>query len=224
MSLGNRVLLFSAKAFAALIVLAALWCLIASAYDSLLVAVANRVSPTAIELVSGHRIALYHHQGNTEGIGTPYLHSGLILVVALILASPGLGLWRRFRFLMIASVLVFAAHVVTITALAGHPLEGDDPVVVLLLPIGSSLLPALVWGAFSVKYWFAGLESGPYARSGPGHRRRTASKAPPEDSRGRRAKAAASRSMLGQHYRVSSARSAVKLSVLYLPRLLSRRG
>ena len=144
---SRRLLALGVKAAVAIVVVALLWSVVGPVYDSLLVGFSNVLSPSELALVDGHHIVLYSHAGSVEGIDSLVLHSGLILVFALVVVTPGLGIWRRLWLTAIACVLVFAVHVLTILALAGHMIAGDDPVVILLLPVGGSLFPAVIWGA-----------------------------------------------------------------------------
>ena len=92
------------------------------------------------------------------------LHYGLLFLMALIAATPGLKLSRRAKFGAIALVSMFLIHFITlmvVTRLMLSNVEGggslaSNPWMVLFLTIGCDLFPLLVWGALSFRYWIPG--------------------------------------------------------------------
>lgn len=158
----NKLFQFAIKAIFVLIAIYLLWPFVAPAYNRLLIEVADKLSPSEISLIDENRIVLYHcGETGMGGVDSSWLHFGLILVAALLIATPGLKLWRRLKFIGIALVAVFAIHVVSLVALAGQRFTGNDFVAIFLLPIGGSLFPASVWAALCLKHLPEGLSSTP---------------------------------------------------------------
>ena len=152
MLLRNKLFRFAVVAIIALIIIFLLWPFVGPAYDRFLVGTSDKISSSEISLIEENHILLYQHGTKKGGIDSSYLHFGLILVTALTIATPGLKFWRRLKFIAIALVVVFAIHVVTLVALAGKEFSGGDFFAVLLLPIGCSLFPALVWGVLCLRH------------------------------------------------------------------------
>jgi hypothetical protein len=144
---------FAIKAVILFIIIYLLWQFIGPAYDLCLVRVSNMLSSSGIALLSMGRISLYHYDGHQGGIDSSALHCGLILVVALIGATPGITVWHRGKALAIAVGAVFAVHVLTLLALAGRNFQGDELLVISLLPVGCSLFPLLIYAVLTFRAW-----------------------------------------------------------------------
>ena len=175
-SLRNRLLIFAGTAIVVLIVLAVLWSfLIATPYNRALVAVTDPLSSAEIKLgedfEQADRLQLGLKEGNIyfaelqEGelvlhgwIEGPSLHYGMLLVISLIAATPGLTWQRRLKYIPLAVVILFILHIITVLIFAKISLSGTDPsrspFVTLFIILGTALFPALIWGALSLRYWF----------------------------------------------------------------------
>jgi hypothetical protein len=85
---------------------------------------------------------------------------GLLLTIALMAATPGLKLRRRFILCAIAAAITFILQVLSVVIMA-KTLNS------LLFVIVSDVFPPILWAAFSFKYWFAGPVSAPCAQVEP---------------------------------------------------------
>ena len=168
MSLRAKYLaIFAGEAIGCLIALSLLWhFLIASSYNHLLVWIADRLSSSQIVLGDGSD-NIYFYSGDREAwIYGSSLHYGLLLVVALIVTTPGLKLRQRLKFIPLALLIMFIIHIVTILTFAwvarsstpAHPMN-ENPWVILFLVVGCDLFPALVWCVISYRYWSAKLKT-----------------------------------------------------------------
>ncbi len=162
MFLSGRLLPFIGKAIVFLIALSVVWYFIAPAYNSLLAVSVERLIPAPAALTVQQGTIYIHPQGDAESVGGIYasaLHYGLLLVVALIAATPGLKLVRRLKFFGIAVITLYIIHVVTIVPFARAalssqtPSTSQDPLLILLAVIGSDLFPVLIWALVSYKYF-----------------------------------------------------------------------
>jgi len=84
------------------------------------------------------------------------LHYGMLLVVSLIAATPGLPWRRRLMFIPIAILIMFILHLSTILIIAKVSLSGVNPfpAITLFITVGTALFPALIWGILCYKYWW----------------------------------------------------------------------
>jgi hypothetical protein len=84
------------------------------------------------------------------------LHYGMLLVVSLIAATPGLTWRRRLMFIPIAILIMFILHLSTILIIAKVSLSGVNPfpAITLFITVGTALFPALIWGILCYKYWW----------------------------------------------------------------------
>ena len=161
MSLRARYLVFAAEAIGCLVALSLLWhFLIASHYDHLLVWITDRLSASQIAVGdSDYRINFSSDYGEAW-IYSSSLHYGLLLVLALIVATPGVKLRQRLKFLPLALLIMFIIHIITILIFArvarsstpASPIN-ENPWVILFLIVGCDLFPSLVWGVLSYRYW-----------------------------------------------------------------------
>ena len=165
MSVRGKLLKFIGIAIGLIIVISLLWNFVAPAYNHFLVGITNRLTSTYITLGDDNSTIYF----SVLIGGTPFtawiyswgLHYGLILVIALIGATPGIKLVQRLYFILIALVIMLVIHIVSILIMAsliqpsgaGPPLLHKNPAIILFFEIGSALFPALVWGGFSLKYW-----------------------------------------------------------------------
>lgn len=159
-----RLLRFLLTTAGFVVLLSILWSFVDSGYSSILADVASSVAAkeTTVEYEEGtisflhierKRIdGLYLQRPVTDSVDASAIQFGLILVVALVAATPGLRLRWRFLFIGIAAVLTFALQVVAIIVMARtfHT---------LFLVIGADLFPALIWALFSLRYWLPRLRA-----------------------------------------------------------------
>ncbi|MCX6000602.1 MAG: hypothetical protein NTU41_13740, partial [Chloroflexi bacterium] len=116
---------------------------------------------------------IYFYHETPEGTDKGWILSwglqfGLVLVMALIGATPGMRWTQRVKFLGAAVVFLFAIHVMAVWIMAKLMLSGanmdKNPVFNLLVTVGCDLFPVGIWGAVSLRYWFpeglAGTEAG----------------------------------------------------------------
>lgn len=173
MRLRSRLLLFFVgRTIAFFIVIAIVWHFVAPGYNSLLAEAANWLAPAQTTI---------SHEQNTIyvfpeiGTGRPGVYAiealdlqyGLLLVIALIAATPGLRLSQRFKFIPIAFVIMFIIHVVSILVFANATRSetpasiGSNPFVILFGIFGADLFPVLVWGILSFRYFLPRSQQSP---------------------------------------------------------------
>ena len=170
------VFIFAGEAIGFLILLSMLWSfLIATPYNRALVTMADGISGADIVLGEDFEEDVRRELGLKEdyicvGVSQPWglelygylegsaLHYGMLLVISLIAATPGLTWRRRFKFIPLALLIMFTLHLITILIFAKISLSGanisQNPFIILLLTLGTALFPALIWGALCYKYWW----------------------------------------------------------------------
>ena len=168
MRLRSSLLFFVGKAVLFLIAIAIVWHFISPAYNDLLAATSNLLHPTHTKIVSrGQDIIRVYLSGSYRaydiyGLDLQY---GLLIVLALIAATPGLKLIKRFKFILIAFVVMFLIHVASILVFAKVASSAtsatisSNPYVVFFCIIGPDLFPALVWMALAFRQFFPKPES-----------------------------------------------------------------
>ncbi|MBM4463937.1 MAG: hypothetical protein FJ012_11550, partial [Chloroflexi bacterium] len=107
----NKILLFLVTATVLVIFVAVVWTFISPSYNRVLVNLGNRIAPSSVTLELEERNIYFHHDA-LEGRSTAWifswaLHFGLVLVIALIGATPGLRLKQRLKFIALAFALLF---------------------------------------------------------------------------------------------------------------------
>lgn len=162
MFLRGKYFVFIGKAILFLILASIAWYFISPAYNQLLALVAERLVPSQANLTVQQSIIYINLQDGSETVGGIYvsaLHYGLLLVIALIAATPGLNLFRRFKFAGIAILSIFVIHLITIVIFvrailsSPAPALGQDPLVILLTIIGCDLFPVLIWAIVAYRHF-----------------------------------------------------------------------
>ena len=168
------ILIFAGKAVGILIAISLLWSfLIAMPYNRALVAITDSLSGAEIILGEDFEEADRVRLGLKEDsiyiglppgpelygyLESPSLHYGMLLVISLIAATPALGWRRRFKFIPLALVIMFALQLSTILVFAKVCLSGqfasENLFVILFITLGTALFPDLIWGVLCYKYWW----------------------------------------------------------------------
>jgi len=166
--LQSSLLFFIGKAVLFLIAIAIVWHFISPAYNDLLAGTANLLHPAHTKIVSYGQDTIRvtfppsSHAYEIYGLDLQY---GLLIVLALIAATPGLRLMKRFKFVLIAFIIMFLIHVVSILVFAKVAYSAksstinSNPYVVFFCIIGPDLFPALVWMALAFRQFFPKLEN-----------------------------------------------------------------
>lgn len=163
---ARRATAHAALVLLALILLALVWHYLAPAYDRALVVLASPLVSSEVALqAEGLEITLRYlplEVRNSPSIWVHGMifHAGLLLMTALILATPACS-WRR-RGVGLAAVWpgLLAVHVGSV-ALLGWGLawsEGNGPLALArlapIMPLAYLGLPALAGAAWCLKFWF----------------------------------------------------------------------
>ncbi len=201
MSLRTRYLIFAGQAIACLIAISLLWhFFIATSYNRTLVAVTDSLSGDKIILGEDfdeevrQELGLkeeYIYIADTQPWGLELhgyidglaLHYGMLLVICLIAATPGITWRQRLKFIPLALLIMFIIHIITILIFAqvarsstpASPIN-ENPWVILFLIVGCDLFPALIWGVLSYKYWSSKLKAAPPRRGNPNNKGEIASR------------------------------------------------
>ena len=133
-----------------IIALSIIWSFVDSAYSNFLTDVARKVVSKDVRLEQRGG-AIYFTRGFlnvTDWIDASAIQFGLILTIALVAATPGLALGRRFLYTATAAALIFALQILAVVVMARTFNS-------LFFVIVSDLFPPLLWAMFSLKYWFA---------------------------------------------------------------------
>ena len=164
MRLRSSFLPFVGKTIAFFIAISVVWHFVAPTYNSLLAGAANLLAPAQTVISSEHN-TIYISPGLGSswawmyGINGLDLQYGLLLIVALIVATPGLRLTQRLKFIPIAFVIMFIIHVVSVLVFANAANSStptyveNNTLVILFCIMGCDLFPVLVWAALSFKYF-----------------------------------------------------------------------
>ncbi len=175
---GVKPLSFIGKTAVFLIAASGMWYFIAPLYNAMLAAVSERLIYPAVKLaVERGTIYIYPAQA-TQAVGGIYasaLHYGLIVVVVLIAATPGLTLPRRLRFMGFAIVGIFAIHLASINIFVRAAIKNgtslqENPWVTLVLIVGSDLFPVLLWGIIFLQHGLNGSRRPPQIRPAAGRK------------------------------------------------------
>jgi len=155
-----RLLPFAIKAIVLAVVLSLLWHFVAGSYDALLINVSGRFLGSDVILVAERDgISIYQPGMLMIGTRSSLFYLGIILVVSLIAATPGLKLTRRLEYIAIALLSIFAIHIISILVLAAiAPADKAEimssytnPLRILFFVIGGVFFPALIWWLLSYK-------------------------------------------------------------------------
>jgi len=170
MLLRGRFSVFIGKVIGFFIVISVVWYFITPAYNSLLLAVVDKVTSSYLTLLLKQDTIYIYIQNVPDpvaGIYVSALHYGLLVVVSLILATPGLGIYRRLISIVIAFIAIFAVHIISVALFAQTTLSGTggpmerNPLIVLFAIIGADLFPILIWGILSYRNLMARTEKSP---------------------------------------------------------------
>jgi hypothetical protein len=161
----RRFLIFLGKAFLIILACSVVWPFVASGYTSMLVTATNAVAPSHVTLTAQESAILIYSReyGSTSVTSLPF-QAGLVILLALILATPGLKVRRRLVSVVVGAIITFAIHVVSIDIIAINA-RGTQALIVLFASVGVDLFPVLVWMPFSAKYWWSGFQPIPKTSS-----------------------------------------------------------
>jgi len=155
-----RLLPFAIKAVVLAIVLSLLCHFIAGFYDTLLINVSGLFLGSNVTLVAERGgISIYQPGVLMIGARSSLFYLGIILVTALIAATPGLKLISRLEYVAIALFSIFVIHIISILVMAaiapvdkaGIMSSYTNPLRILFFVIGGDLFPVLIWGLLSHK-------------------------------------------------------------------------
>ncbi len=163
---GRRLIIFAVKVVVLIIIMSSFWHLLAPGYNHALAVTADTIAPSSMSFSTEDSSMLINSQHDaitvTLKVHGLSLHYGLVVLIALILATPGLKLGTRLKFVIAALIIMFLIHILAMLAMGQvaksvgpqDPSVTGNPLEILFVSIGFDLFPILVWLALSFKYWF----------------------------------------------------------------------
>ncbi len=139
------------------IVLSIAWSFVDAGYSNFLTGIARKVVSAGVTVEQSQGTITFTHTEHKMGlirtdkdwIDSAAIQFGLLLAVALMAATPGLGLKKRGLFIFLTALITFALQLLSVVIMAKTYNS-------LFFVIVSDLFPALLWAAFSLKYLFSG--------------------------------------------------------------------
>ena len=165
--------LFAGKVALFIIVLAVAWSLLVTQYNYILAGAAEIVDPSGVSFAGeGSSILVEFDEEfqrvilEVEGLSFQY---GLVILLALILATPKLGIRRRLKFIGLAMLIMFILHVIAMLVTGQmaravtpqHPTVAGRPAYVFFISMGVDLFPVVIGVALLFRYWIRGFRKDP---------------------------------------------------------------
>jgi len=158
----SKILRFLLIAAGLIILLSVVWSFVDNAYCGFLTGIARgSVSEGVTVEQRGSSIYFTHLEYKTVKIGEKSIvmssevkdwidavsiQFGMILVIALVAATPGMTLRRRVLYTLTGAVVAFVLQLISTVVMA-------RTFSTVLFVIGSDLFPVLLWAIFCLKYW-----------------------------------------------------------------------
>jgi hypothetical protein len=168
---SGKLLSFAFRALILVMLVPLLWLTVAERYNTALVALAkNLVGDTPSLSVLGTRILIeYNTAALPFSLDSLTLHSGLVLLSVLVLASVGVGTLLRIGWLIAFAAGAYILHVTGLALLtrgivwasSGDDVEESALLVLKVFAIFWGLIPALVGGAWAFGYWLPRMNAPP---------------------------------------------------------------
>jgi hypothetical protein len=173
---ARKLIIFVGKVIILIIIMSSFWHFLAPSYNQGLAVVADKVAPSSMAFRAEDNSIFIDSQRDAitvtlkvHGLSLQY---GLIVIIALIAATPGLKLKRRLKFIIAAVIIMFFIHVLAVLTMGKvaqsvspeHPSVAGSPLEILFVSIGFDLFPILVWVALSFKYWLPSPQAGSKAK------------------------------------------------------------
>jgi len=159
----NKLLIFAGKLILFLGLATLLFAFLAPKYNWLVVQASNglialleRPYQRTILKAEGEETLLLSRYFGREEVLTPRvrynyeLYYGLVLLLALLLATPGIRPLKRVELTSIASGVIFAFHVVDLTVIARGAFQAEP---ILFHAFLQPAIPVLLWGLLTFRYW-----------------------------------------------------------------------
>ncbi len=155
MSVQRKLFFFVLKVFLVILVFSSFWPFVAPSYTSVLTMASDAVSSDTLLFNPNGTTIHVQIRGVAEGASlyTMPLQGGLLLLMALILVTPGVPIVRRLAYAVLGGAIIFGIHIISILVLS-HEMLSMRPLVVLFASVGIDLFPVLVWLLFSARYWW----------------------------------------------------------------------
>lgn len=160
------------RALAMVVIAASLWPFLAGPYNRLVASSADAFSPGGIGVSAAngwfHLVFLDGVAGDGLNLHGFMLHFGLILVLALMAATPRMSLVRLAAWLVGAAGLFLVIHIAGFSLLVwglwwafqDNTFIMDTGQVFAAFAIFWALVPAIIGGAWCYRYWLPALRSG----------------------------------------------------------------
>jgi hypothetical protein len=164
MSLNTKLLVFSAKTLVLLVLIYPLWSVLTPLYNGFVAEVSNSfISITGkasgiVLIPEGHFIWIDEFETEPKAvmqrIDVNKVYFNLILLIALFLATPSLGLQGRLKLLFAGLAVLFIAHVFSVVIIARDVQGGIlRQAQRFLITMGFQLFPILIWAMLTYKCW-----------------------------------------------------------------------
>ncbi len=170
MQLRNKLIPFFGKTIVYFIIIAILWYFaLGPVYNDVMAGLGDIMTPSHDLWHEDNTIYVLGDKAeNQYGIYALDLQYGLILLMALIIATPGIRITQRFKYIPIAWIVIFIIHMISIlifTWATKYDSPGGHPLVILFSIFGSSLFPIVVWGFLSFRYFLPRPQEVSHART-----------------------------------------------------------
>jgi hypothetical protein len=164
----SKLIRFILVAAGLIIVFSVAWSFVDADYSNFLAAIARGVVSSGVVVEQEQGTITFIHREYYMGltrldrdwIDASAIQFGLLLAVALVAATPGLKIGRRFLFSALAVAITFVLQVLSVLVMARTFNS-------LFFVVASDLFPPILWAIFSFKYWFAAPVSSPSAQAEP---------------------------------------------------------
>ena len=168
---SGKLLTFAFRALILVMLVPLLWLTVAERYNTALIALAKYLDGDSPSLsVLGTRILIeYSPTALPFSLDSLTLHSGLVLLSVLVLASVGVGILPRIGWLIAFAAGGYILHVAGLAlftrgivwASGGGDVEESTRLVLKLFAIFWGLIPALAGGAWAFGYWLPRMNAPP---------------------------------------------------------------
>ena len=162
---NHRALVFIGKAIIGIIVLSTIWSLLVPTYSSILANTADAMTADGVRFhVEDGSILVNWNDGSSQislGVHELSIQYGFVVAIALIVATPGLNLLKRLKYVAFAMLAMFLVNVIAMLAMGemaqsispAHPTIAGKPIFVFFISMGVDLFPIMICAVLLFKHW-----------------------------------------------------------------------